>query len=58
MMIARIAPIGRFREGPHYGLPDGCVAHKLRAHEHPRLALNGVAPHLVFFVREVGAFNF
>ena len=41
------ARAGRFCEGPHDGLPDGCVTHKLRAHEHPRLASDGVAPHLV-----------
>ena len=41
------ARAGRLCEGPHDGLPDGCVTHKLRAHEHPRLALNGVAPSLV-----------
>ena len=41
------ARAGRFCEGPHDGLPDGCDTHKLRAHEHPRLALNGVAPRLV-----------
>ena len=37
------AGAGRFCEGPHYGLLDGCFTHKLRAHEHPCLALNGVA---------------
>jgi len=41
------ARAGRFCEGPHDGLPDGCVTHKLRAHEHPRLAFNGVIPRLV-----------
>ena len=41
------ARAGRFCEGPHDGLLDGCVTHKLRAHEHPRLALYGVALRLV-----------
>ena len=41
------ARAGRFREGLHDGPSGGCITHKLRAHEHPRLALYEVAPRLV-----------